>query len=113
VDPAYGIAEDLVHHVTRDGRTRKRVFEARDQFAAELVYFSECIRDDVEPEPSGAEGLADVRVLAALEESARSGRRVKLPAFEKLKRPDLEQAITRPVPAEPELVHAKDPTPSS
>jgi hypothetical protein len=30
-----------------------------------------------------------------------------------VKRPDLDQAITRPVPAEPELVHAKDPTPSS
>jgi glucose-fructose oxidoreductase len=113
VDPAYSIAEDLVHHVTRDGRTRKRVFKARDQFAAELVYFSDCIRHDVEPEPSGEEGLADVRALAALEESARSHRRVKLAAFEKEQRPDVDQAITRPVPEEPELVHAKDPTPST
>jgi predicted dehydrogenase len=113
VDPAYSIAEDLVHRFTRKGKTRTRVFKARDQFAPELLYFSDCIRYDRQPEPSGEEGLADVRALRALEESARTGRRVKLAPFERDARPQLGQAIARPVPPEPELVRAKDPTPST
>jgi hypothetical protein len=99
--------------LTREGKTRTRVFKARDQFAPELLYFSDCIRNDKRPEPSGEEGLADVRALRALEESARTGRRVKLEPFERDARPQLGQAIARPVPPVPELVHAKDPTPST
>jgi hypothetical protein len=38
--------------------TAERVFPKGDQFAAELVYFSDCILNNREPEPSGAEGLA-------------------------------------------------------
>jgi hypothetical protein len=35
----------------------------RDPFAAELVYFSDCILKDKDPEPSGTEGLLDVRMV--------------------------------------------------
>ena len=53
--------------ITVDGKTtRARAFPKRDQFAPELLYFSDCIRKDREPEPSGREGLADVRVIRAL-----------------------------------------------
>ena len=31
----------------------ERRFARRDQFAAEIVYFSRCIRENLEPEPSG------------------------------------------------------------
>ena len=74
VDPAYSIGTDLVHHFTRKGRTRTETFKARDQFAAELLYLSDCLLEDREPEPSGEEGLADVRVLRAIERSAEDGR---------------------------------------
>ena len=113
LDPAYGIAKDLVHHFTRGGRTRRRTFPARDQFAAELLYFSDCVLEEREPEPSGAEGLADVRVLRALERSAESGRPVRLATFHRDQRPDLEQEIRRPVAEKPELVGARDPSPPS
>jgi predicted dehydrogenase len=113
LDPAYGIAEDLVHHLTRGGRTRRRTFPARDQFAAELLYFSDCVLRGREPEPSGEEGLADVRVLRAIDASAESGRPVKLAPFAREKRPGPEQAIHRPVGARPELVLARDPSPAS
>jgi len=113
LDPAYGIAKDLVHNFTRGGRTRRRTFPARDQFAAELLYFSDCVLEEREPEPSGAEGLADVRVLRALERSAESGRPVRLASFDRDQRPDLEQEIRRPVGEKPALVGALDPSPPS
>lgn len=114
VAPAFGIAEDLVHHLTRNGKTRTRVFPAREQFGPELVYFSECIVRGREPEPSGEEGLADVRVLRAIDGSAERGRPVKLSAFLREQRPIPEQEIRRPLREKPRrLVNVDDPTPSS
>lgn len=111
VEPAYDIAEDLVHHLTRKGRTRTRLFKARDQFAPELLYFSDCILLDDEPEPSGEEGLADVRVLRAIERSVQERRPIELQPFERARRPGLEQAIQRPVNGKRELVNAEEPSP--
>jgi predicted dehydrogenase len=112
VDPAYGIAKELVHHLRSRGKVRTKSFPASDQFAAELLYFSACILENREPEPSGEEGLADVRVLAAIDRSAREGgRRIALPPFHRDRRPGPEQAIHRPAGKEPELVHAQDPSP--
>ena len=42
-DPAYEYAEGLTHRVTINEKTRTRRFPKRDQVAAELVYFSNCI----------------------------------------------------------------------
>ncbi len=64
-----------------------RHFRKRDQFAAELIYFSDCILKGKEPEPSGLEGLADVRIVRAAYESARAGRVVRLPQFPAKQRP--------------------------
>src|SRR5262245_52078283 len=110
VAPAFGIAEDLVHHVTRNGKTRTRVFEAREQFAPELLYFSDCILERREPEPSGEEGLADVRVLRAIDRSAAQGGPVKLGPFLRERRPIPEQEIHRPLHPKPKLVKAQDPS---
>ena len=84
VDPAYEYAEPLAYTITRDGESRKKKGKKRDQFAAELLYFSDCILKDREPEPSAEEGAWDVRIIRALYESARSGRVIPLPpmAFE-------------------------------
>jgi predicted dehydrogenase len=109
VSPAFNYAEDLVHTLTVKERTNTRSFKAGDQFAPELIEFSECVRSGREPGPSGQEGLADVRVLQALEESARSGKAVKLPPFERTQRPGLAQAIHRPLGPKPRLVHAQKP----
>jgi predicted dehydrogenase len=110
LDPAYEIAGDLTHHVAIGERRRKKVYKARDQFAPELLYFSECIQKDLEPEPSGEEGLADVRVLRAIERSAAEGRVVKLPPFPRAQRPSRAQEIHRPARRPPELVHAQKPS---
>ncbi len=98
VDPAYEYAEKLRHVLTVGKRKQEQVFARRDQFGPELLYFSECVLEDREPEPSGREGLADVRVIRALERSLAEGRAIELAPFSKTDRPDPEQEITmRPV----------------
>lgn len=54
-----------------DGTTKSKTFAARDQFAAEIIYFSKCILTNKQPEPSGLEGQADVRIIEAIYESAK------------------------------------------
>lgn len=109
-DPAYEYASGLQLNITIDEKTSKRSFPKHDQFAAELVYFSDCILHQKEPEPSGWEGLADVRVVEAIYESARSGRVVELRPLAKQARPDRNQEIRRPGHAKPKTVRVKPPS---
>jgi glucose-fructose oxidoreductase len=104
---AYEYVAPIQMHVTIQGRQRTREFSKRDQFAPELVYFSDCVLNDREPEPSGQEGLADVRVIEAIYKSAASGKAVMVPATAKSKRPSMGQEIKRPPVRKPKLVHAK------
>ncbi len=110
VDPAYEFAGSLKHALTLDGRTRRTTYPRRDQFAPELLYFSDCILQKRKPEPSGREGLADVRVIRALLRSARRGQAIPMGDFERRQRPTLAMEIRRPPVAEPELVHAEKPS---
>ena len=109
LDPAYEYAGELTHELTIGERTRERRFPKRDQFAPELVYFSECIETGEDPEPSGQEGLGDVRIIRALYDSADRGRPVALEPFDKHKRPTLAQEIRKPAVAKPELVNVEAP----
>ncbi|MBD2714885.1 Gfo/Idh/MocA family oxidoreductase [Microvirga sp. STR05] len=52
---------------------------AKNQFAAEMDHFSECVLDDKQPHTPGEEGLQDQRIMEAIYQSAREGRPVKLP----------------------------------
>jgi predicted dehydrogenase len=109
-DPAYEYAMEIKHQLTIGGRTKTRTFPKRDQFAAELIYFSDCILQDKEPEPSGIEGLADVRIVQAIYESARTRRIVELPELPAKRRPTIRQEIHRPPHGKPKTVHAKSPS---
>ena len=80
VDPAYEYAEGLAYEARIGERTIKRKFGKSDQFAAELLYFSDCVLNKREPEPSGAEGLADVRIIEGMMRSIRNGRWVSIDA---------------------------------
>ena len=110
MDPAYEYAGEITQTVTVNGRSRERTFPKRDQFAPELVSFSECVLTGTEPEPSGREGLADVRVIRALYQSAETGRPVELPRFEKAVRPTPDQAIRKPGVRKPRLVNVESPS---
>jgi predicted dehydrogenase len=96
VEPAFEFAQPMKHRVKIGERTREKTFERRDQIAPEILTFSDCILKGTDPEASGREGLADVRVIRALYESARTGKPVRLSRYEKRRRPSLKQEIHRP-----------------
>jgi len=110
MDPAYEYAGELEQKITVDGRTRSKTFPKRDQFAPELISFSDCILNGNAPEPSGWEGLADVRIIRALYRSADTGQPVTLEPFTREDRPSLEQELRRPPVSKPDLVNTEAPS---
>jgi glucose-fructose oxidoreductase len=104
VDPAYEYAKGLAYRLTVDGKTTKKSVGKCDQFAPELLHFSDCILNNRQPEPSGEEGLQDVRIVQALYRAARTGRPVTIRPIEKRKRPTSRQRITRPGVKKPALI---------
>jgi predicted dehydrogenase len=110
VEPAFEYAMALQHRLTLDGDRKERRFAKRDQFAPELLYFSDCVLKNHDPEPSAEEGLADVRVIRALYRSAETGQPVELAPYEKRERPSLEQEIRRPPIEKPRTVHTQAPS---
>jgi glucose-fructose oxidoreductase len=107
VEPAYEYAEGLSYTLTRRGRRRRKAFAKRDQFAPELLHFSDAVLGGREPVPNGVEGRIDVQIVCALHESARRGRWIRLdaPAPERRPSPRLERRA--PAVRKPPLVHAE------
>ena len=110
VDPAYEYYDQLKYHLTVDGKTKVVEFPKSDQFAPELLHFADSILNDQDPEPSGEEGLADVRVLEAIAESTRSSRPVTLEPFVRSTRPGRELEQRKPAVRKPKVVRAPSPS---
>jgi len=110
MEPAYDYSMALKQELTIGEKTTKKTFRKRDQFAAELEYFSECILEDKEPEPSGLEGLADVAIIEAIYESVRTGKPVEVSDLPEKPRPAPNQEIQRPAHGKPETVKTKSPS---
>jgi predicted dehydrogenase len=110
VEPAYDYVGELVHYLTIEEKTERKRFPPGDQFAPELKYFSDCILNGREPEPSGEEGFCDIRVVEAILESARIKRAVSLEPYVRHRRPTLAQADhVRPV-KKPKTIEAPSPS---
>ncbi|MDE0346539.1 MAG: Gfo/Idh/MocA family oxidoreductase, partial [Boseongicola sp.] len=73
VETAYEFMTPTTVRLKRGREVIERTFPQTDQFAGQTEYFSDCIMNGTAPEADGEEGLADVRVLLAIEEAARSG----------------------------------------
>jgi predicted dehydrogenase len=111
VDPAYEYSEGLETKVTIGEKRRSHHHPKRDQFAAELVYFVRCIHEGLEPEPSGWEGLADVRVIRAIQQSIERGVSLELPPSRHVRHPTPGQRVDRPpVAREPKIINARSPS---
>ena len=111
MDPAYDLAVDLSVETEVQGRKpRRKTFPKRDQVAAELVAFADAVRSGREPEPSGEEGLADLRVLDAIQRAIESGRTEAVHGVARRQRPSKGQDIERPAHEMPELIRAEPPT---
>ena len=109
-EPAYEYAEALGYTLTVGDSVKKKKGRRRDQFAAEIAYFSDCVMQGRDPEPSAEEGCWDVRVVNAIYQSAQIGEPVKLNHFTDEKRPTKRQAGDYPpVLQEPELVAVEKP----
>lgn len=111
VDSAYATQGEIKHTLTIDGEKQEQSFESHDQLAAEFVYFSDCILQDKEPEPSGQEGLIDVQTIRALYRSIETGSFVQLDVANRQQRPTANQTTERPpLQKQPDLIHAADPS---
>jgi glucose-fructose oxidoreductase len=108
LQPAFDYHEKPKLKMKIGDKDKETKFDTVDQFGGEIEYFSRCILENREPEPSGQEGLADLRIVEALLQSARSSQTVKLGPFEKRTRPSEEQKMEKPaVKPETDLVNAK------
>lgn len=95
LSPAYRHEVDTRLLVSRHGRVEETIYPPSDQYAAETSYFSECILTDRQPEPSGIEGLQDVRTIEAIYRSGRDGRPVTLPRLVRVDAPMTETDARR------------------
>lgn len=110
LDPSYSWQGELKHYLTIGGETQERSFPDHSQLAAEFTYFSNCILQNIDPEPSGREGLNDVRIIRSLYQSIKLGQPVKIERLDRHAYPSAEQAIAPPPnPEQPELVKASSP----
>jgi predicted dehydrogenase len=110
VKPGFGFTEPLRHKLTVGTRVSEKVFAKTDQFGAETKYFSDCILNHRDPEPDGEEGLADIRVLLAIEEALEAG--IPKPIISRIERkvrPGRDQIIRLPAVKTKELVDAAAP----
>lgn len=110
MDPAYEMVEDLKLEITVDDKTQKAKFPKRDQFGPELIYFSDCILQDRQPDPGGKEGLGDVRIINALLESQGTGQPVKIAPVRIDQRPTQEHELHKPPVEKPGMVKAASPS---
>jgi predicted dehydrogenase len=109
-DAGYGFQGDITLNITTAGKSRTCNFPGHDQFGPQLVYFSDCIRKNREPEPSGIEGLNDVHIIRAIHKSGETGRPVTLDRLIPKRKPNSDQAIYRAPVSAPKLVKAKSPS---
>lgn len=109
LEQAYGYANEMTLKVYDNDKLEVKKFEKRDQFGPELIYFSNCILKDKKPEPSGEEGLADIKIIEAILLSIELGSPVELELEKVSKRPTKNQLITLSPISTPKPVNVSDP----
>lgn len=109
LDNAYEYTEDMKLITTINEKETVKKFKKHDQFAPEIEYFSDCVLNNKEPEPSAEEGLLDVKIVESLYESIRIGRPIKLDYFKKVTRPTERQMLHKPAYQKPSTVNVRSP----
>lgn len=109
LENAYEYSTTMKMNVNRNGKTTTRNFKKHDQFAAELLYFSDCIIKNTMPEPGLTEGLIDVEIVEAILRAAETGQTVTLRINKKKDRPSENQKILRPRVRKAETINVTNP----
>jgi predicted dehydrogenase len=110
--PCFGFGEGvgITYRATIGGNTKEHSHPVVDQFAGETAYFSDCIINDVAPEPDAEEGWRDVRILAAVERSLASGQIQTLEPLPPKRVPINGQQRHYPLAKAPGLISTESPT---
>ena len=110
VQPGYTYGKSLEHFLTVGDKEDKISYKNTDHFGGEMKYFSDCILHDIDPEPDAEEGLADVRVLEAIQRALATGQVQTLAPFARSKQIDPDQVVRLGALKPPEPVHASSPS---
>lgn len=87
MDPAFdyeGLQIETSEVRGRDELRERPTIPAKQQFALELDHLAGCVHDDRQPYTPGEEGAQDMRIMEAILQSAREGKRVELARVAKL-----------------------------
>lgn len=87
LDPAFsynGLQMETAHADGKIERIERPRINAKNQFALEMDHMAEYVKSNRQPYTPGEEGLQDHRLMAAIYESAREGKPVKLAAGSRL-----------------------------
>ena len=109
-EPAYQVGSAMEHVLTVEKHKSSESFKKTDHFGGELKYFSDCILNNKNPEADGEEGLLDVRVLQAIEQSLLSGQPQSLAPYYRKRRPVPSQVEELSAVKEPELIMSHKPS---
>lgn len=109
LSPAFAYDKPIERWITAGDQVEHTKFPHRDQFGGETKYFSDCILDGKNPEPDGHEGLADIRVIKAIEEALHTSGSVQIRGGQKVSVPSRDQIENLPAVEPGELVHAAPP----
>lgn len=82
--------------IKEDKNPKVLKFPKSDQFAPELVYFSNCILNKKVPETSGKEGLADVLIIEAILKSIKKGKSIQIKPQIQVSHPKINQLQQKP-----------------
>ena len=95
LDPAFRFESAMQMRLRDETGESVQSFPHVDHFAGQIAYFSDCIARSTPPEADGEEGLADMRVLQAIDEAVETGATVILPprAFGKGITPDMRRSF--------------------
>ena len=97
LDPGFRFETATRLRLRRDGMTTETQFPHIDHFGAQVAYFSDCIAAGTPPEADGEEGLADMRVLRAIERAAATGIPQVISTPARSRRPNPEMVRLVPV----------------
>lgn len=109
LEKGYEYNSPMILKTFEEGKKLIKRYPKRDQFSPELIYFSDCIQRKKKVEPSGEEGLMDIKIIEALLLSIDLGSPITLEEIHKRTRPGEGQRITRPSFLHPKLVNARGP----
>ena len=97
VSSGYRFDRPITLRITKGGETVEKAFPQYDHFSGQAHYFSDCILNGVRPEPDGGDGLADVAIMRAIEESAKTGHAQKITLPERASHPVTSMAREFPM----------------